>query len=83
LKGTQLPVSELGPNSFFVAGPEAVACVKGGQYRLKLHYNARAVVCTTECVRTETAPRVGAVFRLLSDERGAMAMLQEVLRPPK
>jgi hypothetical protein len=83
LKGIRIAVSELGEQSFFVPGSEALKCVIGGQYRLSLHHSGRSVECTTECVRTEQTPRVGAVFRLLSDERAAMDLLQQVLRPSR
>lgn len=81
LQGIRVPVAELGQESFFVPGSEALACIVGGQYRLVLHHSGRAVECTTECVRTEQTPRVGAVFRLLTDERPARALLADVLRP--
>lgn len=81
IAGKRIPVGEVSVESFFLPGPEALQCVVGRQYRLRLHHGPKQEECTAECVRTESSPRTGAVLRLLPDEERARGLLAEILRP--
>lgn len=65
----------------FLGGPDAVRCSVGQQYRLRLLYEGQSIECTAECVRLERAPRVGAVLRLLAEEKEARQLLAAMLQP--
>lgn len=81
LKGRLLAVGELGTDSFFVVGHDSEACEVGSTYHVRIHHEERHVQCRAECVRKEDLPRMGAVLKLLPEEKTARQFLEEVLGP--
>ena len=83
LDGQVAAVIDVADRCFFVAGLEAADCVKGTRYRLRLRLGDRWVDCAAECIRTDETVRAGAAFRLADDDKRALELLEDALRPPR